>query len=117
MGSMKDDAFGGDLFSYRPPPVAAQYPHAPGFRDPSTSREAAVKMKSRAETLRDKALELLRDHPAGLTVHEAAALAEVTVPAIQPRFSELVAMGKIKRSDERRRNASGMSAAVWVIRE
>lgn len=116
MGGMKDHYLGGDLFSYRPPPPA-QYPHAPGFRDPSTSREAATKMKSRAETLRDKALELLRSHPGGLTVHEAVALAGVTVQALQPRFSELHAQEKIKRSTERRRNASGMSAAVWIISE
>lgn len=102
------------LFDWEPP---LRYPHRPGWRDHSTSREAAMKMKSRAETLRDKALDLLRANPGGLTVHETAALAEVTVPAIQPRFSELVAMGKIKRSGERRRNASGMSAAVWVIKE
>jgi len=93
------------------------YPRRPGARDHSTSREAAVKTMSRAATLRETALRLLRAYPGGLTVHEAAELAEVTVPAIQPRFSELVAMGKIKRSTERRRNESGMSAAVWIIKE
>ena len=108
MSGLKDHFLGDDLFSY---------PHHPGFRGPSTSREAAIKMKSRSGTLREKVLELLRDNPSGLTVHEAAAMAEVTVPAIQPRFSELVDMGKIKPSGERRRNASRMSAAVWIICE
>ena len=92
------------------------YPRRPGARDRSTSREAATKIMSRAATLRDTVLRLLRAYPAGLTVHEASALADVTVPAIQPRFSELVALGEIKRSTERRRNASGMSAAVWIIK-
>lgn len=97
------------------------YPRRPGYRDHSTSREAATKMASRAATLRETVLQLLREYPSGLTVHEGVALVELTYPSItvaglQPRFSELVAMGKIKRSGERRRNKSGMSAAVWIIK-
>ena len=54
-------------------------------------------------------------------MHEGVALIQLTYPTItvqtiQPRYSELVAMGKIKRSGERRRNKSGMSAAVWIIK-
>lgn len=103
------DAAQGDLFTSR-------YPRRPGYRDHSTSREAAIKMRSRSETLREVVRELLRRNPSGLTVHEGAALADAMVPAIQPRFSELHALGEIKRSDERRRNASGMTAAVWVLK-
>lgn len=93
-----------------------QYPLRPGWRDPQTSREAAQKFASRAETLRVKVLDLLDQYPGGLTVHEAARLLDVTVPSIQPRFSELVKLGKIERTRERRRNDSGMSAAVWILR-
>ena len=103
MGSMKDLL--GDT------PYSARYPNAPGYTEPTTSKAAAVAMKSRANTLRDQVLALLATKP--VTVHEAADILNVTVPAVQPRFSELRAAGKIEATGERRKNSSGMSASVW----
>lgn len=92
------------------------YPRSPGHRNQPTSRAAAGKMKSRAATLREKVLCLLAEHPAGLAVHQAAEIANCTVPAIQPRFSELRALGDIKDSGRRHTNKiSNTSAAVWVL--
>ncbi len=93
------------------------YPDRTGCRDHSTSREAAQSMVASAPILHKAVLELLGLYPSGLTVHEAAELAGATVPAIQPRFSELKKLGEIERSGERRKNKSGRSAAVWVIKE
>ncbi len=90
----------------------APYPKSPGYRDQTTSKEAARKFKSHADGLRAQVLEHLTREPS--TVHETATALRASVPSIQPRFSELVAQEKIERVPGlRRKNASGMSAAVW----
>lgn len=90
----------------------APYPISPGYRDQTTSKDAARKFKAHAEGLRAQVLDHLTRTPS--TVHETAAALRATVPSIQPRFSELVALEKIERVPGlRRKNASGMSAAVW----
>lgn len=67
-------------------------------------------------TLRQVVMNLLKKHPDGLTVHEAAEIAGVSVPSIQPRFSELRKAGAIRDSGLRRFNkVSGRRAAVWVL--
>ena len=58
------------LFDWTPPPT---YPAAPGFKEPTTSRDAAEKIKPIAKTLRDQALAALRvAYPDGLTADEVA---------------------------------------------
>lgn len=101
MGSMKD------LLGDTP------YPESPGYRDHGTSKAAAISMKESAGALQVKVLAVLRDTPS--TVHETAARLHKTVPSIQPRFSELRAMGKIDKTGERRKNESGQSANVWRL--
>lgn len=90
------------------------YPQSPGWRDPVTSRMAAVEIGETAATLRGKVLDELRKHP--LTVHATAKALNKPVPSIQPRFSELVAMGKIRWNGELRSNeTSGKRAKVWAL--
>ena len=86
----------------------------PGWKDPSTSRDAAVSVRNRSETLRGRVLELLSTSPRGLTPDEASERLNETVLAIRPRFSELAKLGKIAPTGERRKNASGLKAKVWV---
>jgi len=90
----------------------APYHGTPGFKEPTTSREAAIKFKTHAETLRAQALAEIAAAPS--TADEIAARLGSTVLAVRPRISELAKMGKIERvPNVRRKNASGMSAAVW----
>lgn len=49
------------------------------------------------------------------TVHETARAVGRSVPAIQPRFSELKRDGRIRATGERRLNSSGKSANVWMV--
>lgn len=101
-----------DLFSYAPPP---RYPEAPGFKDWDTSRKAADALAGRHVTLQDRCLKLVaRAGPRGLTADEAAELTGETVLSIRPRFTELLALRRIRDSGQRRRNSSGRSAKVWV---
>jgi hypothetical protein len=92
-----------DLFSY---------PHSPGFKTNSTSRQAAQAMTSRASILRDRVEQLFLTG-ATLTADECAAALHESVLAIRPRLSELVKKGLLVSTGERRKNASGMSATVW----
>lgn len=108
-----------DLFNWTPPPG---YPEDPGFKEPTTSRDAAEKIKPVVKTLRHQALEALRvTWPAGLTADEIAARLGRSELSIRPRISELRELRAIepratKGIVDRRDNSSGMSAIVWVAR-
>lgn len=96
-----------DLFGDTP------YPDKPGWREPETSKDAAAAIAPIAGTLRAAVLAQLRARPG--TVHEVAALLGYSVPAVQPRFSELRAKGLIVPTGIRRPNASGVRAHVWRV--
>lgn len=90
------------------------YPHpdAPGAKGPDgTSQKAAAAIQPDVTRLRRLALRTLGQLGAA-TVLEAVPVAEVTRESLQPRFSELRAMGLVEATGERRRNPSGKSAAV-----
>lgn len=91
-----------------------KYPHEPGFQDRDTSRQAAFDFKKPALSIREQVFNCLRW--SGMTVHEVATFLDRTVPSVQPRFSELVAQGKIIDTGERRLNNSGKKAIVWRAR-
>lgn len=90
------------------------YPDSPGFKEPTTSLEAARGLQARANSLRRKALVLLKGF-GPMTPDELARLMCKTVLAIRPRVTELARMGLIERTGERRKNVSGMSAHVYRI--
>ena len=94
------------------PIVEPSYPVGPAASPDLTSIEAAADIADRVPALRGKVLKLLQEYPS--TVHEAAETLGITVPAIQPRFSELRATNLITDSGEKRRNkTSGKKAIVW----
>lgn len=96
-----------DLFSY---------PHRPGFKRTDTSLEAADDMKPKAARLREMVLAAIMDAGArGLTTEEIVAVTRIPYSSAQPRTSELRATEQIKDSGERRLNASGKRAIVWVL--
>lgn len=90
------------------------YPQGPAATPDLTSIEAAADIADRVPALRGKVLQLLQKYPS--TVHEAAETLNLTVPTIQPRFSELRASNLITDSGEKRRNkTSGKRAIVWQL--
>lgn len=90
----------------------SNYPQTPGWRREGTSHEAADAMAGSAPNIRAAVHARLKQR--AMTVHECAAAMEVTVPAVQPRFSELARIGRIRDTGERRVNAvSGKRAIVW----
>lgn len=95
-----------DLFSY---------PRAPGFKERTTSRDAARAMTD-AEVLRDQAFSVIRDAGAGgLTADEVATILERNILSVRPRLSELAheQPARIVPNGARRPNESGRMAKAW----
>lgn len=81
--------------------------------DPVTSHQAALFATNRAETNRVLALRVLKANPDGLTDFDLAALTGIPQTSIGVRRGELVKMGLVEATRERRRTPSGALAIVW----
>ena len=92
--------------------MADRYPDTPGAKGTDgTSEDAAEAIAPAVSHLRRIALEAVAKLGSA-TALEVSAFAWVTREAIQPRLSELRAMGLIEPTGARRRNPSGKSASV-----
>ena len=92
--------------------MADRYPDIPGAKGPDgTSQDVAEGIAPRVSYLRCVAMRTL-DRLGDATVLEAVAFAQVSRESLQPRFSELRAMGLVEPTGARRRNPSGKAAAV-----
>ena len=102
-----------DLFEGRP-----AYPNAPGFKDPTTSLDAARAIEPIAGSLRAAILAAYREErPRGLTADEVACRLGRSILSVRPRVTELYWQGLLERTGERRRNTSGMDAHVMRAKE
>jgi hypothetical protein len=102
----------GDLFNWRPAP---RYPDTPGHRGIDTSMAAAEALAPRLGHLQRIALFTIRAAGVhGLTADELAARLDSDRWSIQPRTSELRRKGLILDSGQRRNNATGKKAIVWI---
>lgn len=91
------------------------YPLSPGFKVSGTSEDAARSMRPRTKHLRELALQMIARHAGGLTADEVAEALGESILTVRPRISELKELGQIReKKDERRKNASGRKASVWV---
>jgi hypothetical protein len=97
--------------------MSNRYSKTPGAKGKDgTSQDAAEAIAPFASHLRRiamRSLALLGE----ATVLEAVAVAEVARESLQPRFSELRAMGLVEPTGTRRRNPSGKGAAVLRLTE
>ena len=88
------------------------FPDIPGSKGPDgTSQDAAEAIAPCVSYLRRVAMRSL-DRLGEATPLEAVAISGVTRESLQPRFSELRALGLIEPTGARRRNPSGKSASV-----
>lgn len=94
------------------------YPSQPGFKQLGTAAEAAHAIAPGTQALRNAVMRQIRESQAGLTADEVAASLGRSALAIRPRLSELRSEGKIIAAGrtQRRRNASGQWANVWIAR-
>lgn len=91
------------------------YPTSPGFKVVGPSAEAARAIADRAKTLRDRVLGAIKAEPAGLSADQVAGKLGESILSVRPRVSELCRAGEIRKTEARAKNASGMSATVWVV--
>lgn len=91
------------------------YPDAPGHRNVDTSIAAADALTPKLGRLQRMAEAAIRDAGwLGLTADELAARLDLSRWTIQPRTSELRRKGLIRDSGQRRPNATGKAAIVWI---
>lgn len=89
-----------------------RYPDNPGAKGPDgTSQDAAEAIAPTVSYLRRLAMRSL-ERLGEATPLEAVAAAGVPRESLQPRFSELRAMGLVEPTGARRRNPSGKNASV-----
>jgi predicted ArsR family transcriptional regulator len=93
--------------------VTLNHPHARGLKAAGPSHGAAQAVRRRSEALRGACLRHLLDHPQGRTADEIAAALGESILAIRPRVCELFKQGRIEKTGEKRKNASGLYAHVW----
>jgi hypothetical protein len=88
---------------------------APYQAHSGTSREAASAIKGKSARLREQVLDELRRKPA--TDEELATVLNLSGNTARPRRVELVEIGIVEDSGERRKTASGRNAVVWRVKE
>lgn len=92
-----------------------QYPQGPAHRGVDTSAAAAASLATSLGYLQAKVFRAIAEAGTrGLTTNELADLLRIDRGSIQPRTSELRAKGRIRDSRQRRLNANGKKAIVWV---
>lgn len=91
------------------------YPSVPGHRGIDTSAAAAASLATSLGYLQAKVFRAIAEAGThGLTTNELADLLRIDRGSVQPRTSELRAKGSIRDSLQRRLNANGKKAIVWV---
>lgn len=90
--------------------------HPPFVRTSDTSKQAARRIKPRAENLREKLFHFYERHPGGLTDEEAQNLSGISASTQRPRRVELVQAGRLEDSGQKRATASGSMAVVWRVK-
>lgn len=91
-----------------------QYPSSPGFKEPTTSMQAALSIASHAKTVRAAVLaQYVAAYPSGLTPDQVASIINESILTVRPRCAELKRLGMIKATaDTRPNSASGHHARV-----
>ena len=93
------------------------YPDAPGHRHVDTSVAAADAIAPKLGRLQRMAETTIRNAGlSGLTADELASRLGMDRWSIQPRTTELKRKGLIRDSGQRRQNATGKQAIVWIAK-
>ncbi len=85
-----------------------------GHDHPDTSHEAARRILPKTGTQRRKVLSVVGIAP--LTDEEIGELLKMNPSSVRPRRGELVTMGWLEDSGQRRLTESGAKAIVWQVR-
>jgi hypothetical protein len=100
-------------------PVASEdgssYPYSPGSRgnSPNTSYEAATTIAPIAPDHRARILAALQAHSAGLCSEQIGRIVGLSVYAVRPRISELLALGIVEETGDTVKNDRGRNVTIW----
>jgi len=87
------------------------YPQSPSVGVQPTSREAAEHIAPRVQTLRDRALAVIRERPS--TADEVCEALGESVLSLRPRCTELFKLGLVEDSGLRRKNSFNRNCIVY----
>jgi hypothetical protein len=89
------------------------YPQPPGYKARQTSRDAAAGIAPKAQSLRVRCYEALKERPG--TAEDLAERLGAPVMNIRPRLSECANMGLIRDTGRRGPASGGQQAIIWEI--
>jgi hypothetical protein len=90
-------------------------PPAPFVHLSETSRQAAVRIRSRADSLRDRVYAfIVKQGEYGATDAEIEAGTEMSGNTVRPRRGELEVQGRIRNTGKTRATKSGRQAVIWA---
>jgi len=87
------------------------YPNQPSPGRTDTSAEAAEHIAPRVQTLRDRALAVIRERPS--TADEVCEALGESVLSLRPRCTELFKLGLVEDSGLRRKNSFNRNCIVY----
>jgi hypothetical protein len=95
--------------------VSFAFAKDPGSYAVDTSQEAAAAIKERAPKLRQRVYEYIHNQGArGATADEVQVALDLSHQTAAPRVTELAKLGRIVRTDERRKTRYGRNAGVYL---
>ena len=103
-------------YNSAPEGATTNYPDSPGYRrnSPETSREAAEAIAPMARNHRDQILAVIKTaYPESRSSDQIAAEIGLSPYSVRPRVSELLAGGKVERTDDRTKNSGGRTVMLW----
>lgn len=90
------------------------YPDSPGYKEDTTSRDAAEAFENEAHVLRQMVVASLRDRGPATADTLARSIGRDRL-AVRPRVSELRAAGAVFDTGKRGVNVSGKKAIIWDL--
>ena len=100
------------------PLVTFSYPDAPGYSNPTTSKDAAESMKPKASALRLRILAELQVRGSfGATCDELEQAMNLPHQTVSARLREMALKGAIGDSGQKRATRSGRAAIIWHAKE
>ena len=105
-----------DLFNTGKPNHRGVHETEPPHNGTDTSRDAARSIKPGAITLRARVFDYIEGMGlSGATDHEIVEALGMQLQTVNPRRNELVNLGLIVDSGDRRKTPSGRKAKVWKV--
>jgi hypothetical protein len=89
------------------------YPNAPGYSNPTTSKAAAASMEPHMGRLQKRIYDFLKDKPS--TAREVEEILGMRTQTVTARIREMVLAELVKDSGVKRETDSGRKAIVWQV--